>query len=276
MWHVTLATAHRTRLFPSRTHLYPALHALTSIGGPRLLLFCVVDDHVHVVLRGDRATCGRLAGELSRSIARRSGQALGRTDLRPVDGRTHLLTLVDYLLRQPIRHDLPGHPAAWEGSCFVDLVGARHLPGFVPTAILQELPRLEPSRFWSIVGLSPPAATEPTTLFPKDLIEAAAAALATDPTRRTPRGTDARSLAVRAALQSGFPTRTLVTQLRLARRSVGDLRARSVDPSLETAFARQLALRTAVAASPRPTPTENERRAIERTRLQAGFRDDPP
>jgi hypothetical protein len=37
---------------------------------------------------------------------------------------------VTYLLKQPVKHGLDVHPALWTGSCFLDLIGARLIPGF--------------------------------------------------------------------------------------------------------------------------------------------------
>jgi hypothetical protein len=50
--------------------------------------------------------------------------------VKQVVDRAHLDTIVDYILRQGPHHGLSVHPALAPGSCFLDIIGARLLPGF--------------------------------------------------------------------------------------------------------------------------------------------------
>ncbi len=68
MWHVTVATVGRRTWFPERPQLEHAVRALARIGGERLLLFAVGDDHAHWVLRGDRAAVAQRSGDIVRSL----------------------------------------------------------------------------------------------------------------------------------------------------------------------------------------------------------------
>jgi hypothetical protein len=61
--------------------------------------------------------------------------------VKPVEDRDHYERLVRYLLVQPSKHELPVHPALWEGPCFLDPVGARLIDGFDRQRLVQVLPR---------------------------------------------------------------------------------------------------------------------------------------
>ena len=153
-FHVTLATEERTALCSSNTDRVRAAASVTRTCGRELLLFCVVDDHVHLVLRGTAKRVGQLAGNVSQSL-RRSGTPLDRARIRPVSSRSHLRTLVRYVLDQTTHHTLSTapHPALWPGSSFWDLVGARAMPGFGATPLREALPRLTSDDVWGAVGL---------------------------------------------------------------------------------------------------------------------------
>ncbi|MCA9569545.1 MAG: hypothetical protein KC656_16980 [Myxococcales bacterium] len=104
-FHVTLATEERTALCSSNTDRVRAAASVARTCGRELLFFCVVDDHVHLVLRGTAKRVGQLAGNVSQSL-RRSGTPLDRARIRPVSSRAHLRTLVRYVLDQITHHTL--------------------------------------------------------------------------------------------------------------------------------------------------------------------------
>lgn len=102
------------------------------MAGGSVVLFALVDDHVHI--------------------------AAHVSDVR---GRAHLEWLVRYLLGQPAHHGIAIHPVLGSGSCFPNLVGARCVPALtlrVPTA----LPRYRLREAYGIVGL-PQVPLEPAT-----------------------------------------------------------------------------------------------------------------
>jgi hypothetical protein len=112
--------------------------------------------HVTIAAQGTREQMGRLPGSIAQALGK------GLVDvaeveparIRPVDGRPHLESLVSYVLTQTWRHKIAVHPAAWRGSCLADLVGARKLQGFDPSAISGALPRWDiEERALSAVGL---------------------------------------------------------------------------------------------------------------------------
>ncbi len=76
--------------------------------------------------------------------------------VRPVPTRRHLEWLADeYILRQLAKHGLVGPVALHEGTCFLDLVGARVLPGTaVAKQLLEAMPRYRMRRAYRAVGLN--------------------------------------------------------------------------------------------------------------------------
>ncbi len=142
MNHITLATEGRERLFPEDADLLEATRAVARIGGRAQLLFGIVDDHVHSVVDGDETVARYVAASLSRVLARLpGGRPLAPARIRPVNGRPHLEWLVPYVVTQVSKHGLDAHPAAWPGSCCLDLIGARRLGGFDPSRLEAALPR---------------------------------------------------------------------------------------------------------------------------------------
>ena len=138
--HLTLSVRKRRTLVRSEDERRVVVRLLARLAGPGLLLFNVMDDHVHLVTRTAQP------GRVGRSIL------LGLRGLRPdlefkrphpevVDSQASLRTLVRYVFQQSSGKDL-GSDALWTGSSFQDLVGARRLPGLRSRAVLDELPRL--------------------------------------------------------------------------------------------------------------------------------------
>lgn len=130
-WHVTIATEGRFSLDSPLPLVVAVLRACRA-----LLLFAVVDDHVHVVLYGERAAVGAIVSGLSRALAAVVAVELQPARIRPIADRAHLRSLVGYLAGQPARHGI----ASWEGSCLLDLLGARRI-GFDAGPIAEALPR---------------------------------------------------------------------------------------------------------------------------------------
>ena len=139
IWHITVATIGRIGLFSDEDGLLRGVRTVARVGGPHLLLFCLVDDHVHLIVDGDGAQLARSLGSALTSAGCAPRQ---RADVREVDGRTHLTSLVKYVVRQPTKHGLPTHPAVWPGSCAQDLLGIRRVAGYDPTRIAFALPRV--------------------------------------------------------------------------------------------------------------------------------------
>lgn len=141
-WHVTIGVRGRFSLIHDEALLRVVLLALARTAGEGLLLFSVVDDHLHLLFRGSRAEVGHRVSGVSRALCRlAAGAPLEPAFFRAVRDIGHLRNMVRYAVRQPVKHDVGVHPALWTGSCLLDLVGARCLPGYDPGRIRGELPR---------------------------------------------------------------------------------------------------------------------------------------
>ncbi len=230
-FHITLASAGRITLFPEPAELLDAVRVLARVAGPRLLLFSVVDDHLHVVLQSEPESTRHAASGLSRALRAAGAPPLARAHVRPVDGRSHLETLVGYLVRQPVKHGLIAPVATWAGTCAPDLLGARLLPGFDPTAIARALPRVDvPAQVRRVLGVGP---LEEVYADHREAWLAAHAAAAVMPGDRSPRGVAARVVWTKFSyFANGL----------VAERTYRWLRSQTVDPALLAATRRTLAL----------------------------------
>jgi len=253
--HVTIASVDRAVLYAEPEMLLDATRALARVAGADLLLFCVVDDHAHAVVSLARGGAGPLARRLAYALGTVFTVELAPSRFRQVDGRSHLVTLVDYVLNQPRKHGLAhaGHPALWLGSCFVDLVGARLLAGFDPRCLASTLPRLGRKHLYDAVGLPVVAPLDDEELRaegPRRVGDAAAAALglcvlegSSDAVVR------ARRAAGRLCHTLGFADAAIAFGLRCPRRTANRLaRDAPPDAALDRAIRLQLALRRAALA----------------------------
>lgn len=146
-WHLTIASVGRNTLFVDPTSLTRGDRTLARVAGHHLLLFAIVDDHLHLVLHCDRLQAAHTASAVSRALRKCGAPPLAPVFVREVEGRRHLENLVGYCIRQPAKHGIPGHPATYIGSCAPDLLGLRVLPGFDPRRIAAVLPRCDVRAF---------------------------------------------------------------------------------------------------------------------------------
>ena len=269
LWHLTLSAEGRSTLYPSETNRRAAIHALARVGGDRLQLFSIVDDHVHVVVRGDRAEAGRLGRALRLALSQVASSKLSPSHVREVEGRNHLMWLVRYLLTQPAKHGLDTHPALYTGSCFPDLVGARLLPGVELKSKLEELlPRLRPAELYGHVGLPEgrvaPAGDEGLRLAGVFRIkEAAGSALAAPPSLEgnSRLVVTARRAAASLASRIDAPVSEVARALNMSRQAADRLTKQDVEPRALEAVRVRIALEETVwrnpmmvAEPPRPYP----------------------
>jgi hypothetical protein len=222
-----------------------AIRALLRVD-VEVLLFSVVDTHVHAVLHGaDRWSRAAVSRALSVAVACRGEPAVAK----PVVGRSHLQSLVRYLLVQPAHHGLELPVARYEGSCFFDLIGARLLDGFDPGAIRAHLPRLRDRDLLGIVGLD---ALEPLGVDGQALpalVAAARGVYGAVGRGRPAHEVAARMLAAQAARRAGFDLEAISVALATSPRTVRRALAAAPDERHWRALGLQLALR-AVATTP--------------------------
>lgn len=246
--HITLAVRGRRALARGEGERRALVRRLVGLGQERLLLFCLVDDHLHCVVRGERARY--LARDMGRAlVAVRDELELKPASVEPVGSRAHLSSLVRYLLRQPSKHQLPVHPALWSGSCFQDLVGARALPGFSPGVLASELPRLQSRELFEAVGLEPwplsPAGDEALRRAgPARLVALAAGVHGAEPELRgrASQVVAARTLAAGVARRLEIPSWEIARYAGATPQTVRRLARRSLEAGALGALRRRLAL----------------------------------
>ena len=247
-WHLTLASAGRLPLFDGEARLRAAVRVLARAGAGRLVLFCVVDDHVHAVVRGGRREAGRVGYAVWRGLQAVAATPVERTRVRPVESRAHLQWLVRYVLGQVQHHGLDTHPALWSGSCLQDLVGARAVLR-LRLRLSELLPRLRLRTVYEHAGLPhqelAPAPDHAVRLAgAARLAEAAAAALAVDPALQgnTAPTVQARQAACALAREAGMPLSEVAWALRITPRAARRLAWRGVDATVRSAVRLRLAL----------------------------------
>ncbi len=250
--HVNFSTVGRVTLARNECELCAVVRALARIGGERIQLFCVVDEHVHLVVRTSRP--GLMVRDVIRAIrAVIPGVVFQSPHVKPIESRAHHVRLVEYLLRQPKKHGLSVHPALWSGSCFLDLAGLRILPGFTSEALRGELPRVTLRSLLPSVGLPsrPIRATDDglAGVSLQRLVESASAVHALDSKieGRSQVVVSVRALTAQAALKAGFPRRPIARILGVKVDQVTRLARRTLEPRALPALLRRLALEDYVA-----------------------------
>jgi len=259
-WHLGFEAEDRLELFgQSEARLRASVRALARVAGPAMLLFCIVDDHVHAVVFCDRERAGRLARSILLTL-----KGLAAVPLRPssfikrVENRGHLSQLVRYCIEQPAHHKLKVHSALWTGSCFQDLIGARAV-GALGVRLETVLPRFNRVDLLTYAGL-PPRELMPTddklvrSAGARRLARAAAAALAAEPDLRGHRleVEQARAAACVLAAAAGMATRETAAALDVALRTVQRLAHSAPDAVVLRSVRMRLALEDAVASLPPP------------------------
>lgn len=111
VWPLTWSTASRHPIAAQESERRALVRLLGRVAGDSIALFCIVDDHVHVVLFCTGPARGRIAQALSLALAAACSETLCPAHTRPVDERSHLAWLANqYILFQPIKHGLSSHP----------------------------------------------------------------------------------------------------------------------------------------------------------------------
>lgn len=185
LWHITFAGDERQVLFCEEASRRTAIRTLARVCGAVLVLFALVDEHLHLVVFGTREQVGRLKRAVLLALQPLTATPIDPGRLKAVRGRSHMLSLVSYLLEQPQHHGLPDHPATYGGSCFPDLVGARIVPGLT-LRLGDALPRYRLRDAYPSVQLAPRPLSPASLPYVRDigaarLAAAAASAFAVGP-----------------------------------------------------------------------------------------------
>jgi hypothetical protein len=254
IWHVTLTAERESRLslFPDEAAYLEALHRLGKVCAGCLALFALIAEHLHLVALRSRPAAGRLAQATILTLRPVVTTPLAPSYFKPVDTRSYMRWLLRYILEQPQKHGMPGHPALWVGSCLPDLVGARIIGG-LSLRIEQALPDYSHDMALRILGLPgkhvAPAGREALRAAGAHRLKlAAAATLGVGPSLNgnTPAARLARralfQLAERVGIRPGEAAAALGSSLNSARR----LRRPAVAPHVLKAIARRVTLENLV------------------------------
>lgn len=228
--HLTLAVRGRQALARTEAERRAVVRALGRVGGSSLLLFNVVDDHLHLVVRDARpAVVGRSIRLALRGL--RPELAWKPTHVEPVGNRAYLRSLVRYVFQQSSGLGLEGD-ALWSGSSFQDLVGARVVPGIRPGGIFEELPRLRWGDVFGWVGVSARGIRPAGATNIEAACRAASAACCADPSLvgRTLAVQRALRVVVRLSDDADLSPAELRRGIGLTRSGISRLRSRPPEP----------------------------------------------
>jgi hypothetical protein len=237
----------RLPLFPDERRLRIAVRRLVKVTRGRLAMFGFVKDHGHPAVIASTHRIGTLRGTLRRSLESVAAQPLEKVWKGRVKDRSHALSLLRYLLNQPLHHGIPAHPALWSGSCFLDLAGARIIDGL--ELRLSEVVSLSQEELMAMAGLPggqirPASDAEIRALGATRLTAAASAAFAADPELR---GNDAPSVRARRvaaclARQAMVPTSEVAWAFGCSRGGAYALSNAPIEPTWEAAVRIRLGL----------------------------------
>lgn len=269
-WHLTLSSTPRHPLFPSEARRHEAVLTVVRVCHAELVLFCVVDEHVHAVVLCDRGRCGYLARGLQLALAPLVAVPTQPTHTGVIHGRNHMEEVHRYVLQQPAHHGLPGHPALWGGSCFLDLVGARRIPG-LHLRLDDVLPRVPLATSCCYLGVPVEALRRASDedlrdLGAKGLVAMAASACAAPPDLRgrLPHIGRARRAAGVLAHQVGISPRDMTWAMDIHPGSARKLAAGEAEPADIEAIRRRVGLEQALRGLPLGPLPENSRGASHR------------
>lgn len=261
-FHLTFTARGRQPLFPGEAQRRAAVRSLVRVGGAWVALFCLVDDHAHVVVLCEPAAVRRIARSLHMTLSAQAAVPVLPAHVVPVEDRAHLLALAKYALTQVDHHALAPHPATWSGSCFADLVGARVLPGWRDN-LREALPRFGVADATKLVGLQgyvpePVADAASKEIGVHRLVAAAADAAGADPALpgRTAEVVAARRCAIALARAADLGPTAIAEALALSPRGVAALGEAPAPEALVRAARVRIGIDLALAERGVPVATE--------------------
>lgn len=260
--HVTIASLNRSSLFPSLALRRRALHCIARVAGSAVVLFCIVDDHLHMVLLVPDGLAATVARNIAFALSAFVPVDIASPYIKPVTGRAHMQWLLRYLLTQARHHGIDLPADRFEGSCFWDLVGARVIPGFqLRTLLAQALPRCTDDDILGVIELPAERVAVANLSQVRDigataLVAACQRATASvQPTGRARPDVRARAAAIRLGHAAGLSNADLARALGVVPR-VARARGRvTVSDDICWAALRQLRLHMAVAELVAPQAT---------------------
>jgi REP element-mobilizing transposase RayT len=250
-WHLTYSSDGRFKIFPDEAERRKAIVRLSRMDIV-LLLFCIVEEHLHAVNKTEPSRAGRQAQAIQSAMQPLVDAELLPAFKRLVKDRGYLAWLIRYHVRQPIKHKVKEHAALWSGSCFQDLVGARYVPGLA-LPLGKSLPQYNVTTVLSHLDLVPssvaPLGNDAIqALGAKRLAAAAASAVAAGPrldNRRT-ESVHAKRMAALVAREVGISDDEITWVLPITKRWVRCATPQQGDDKRLKAIRIRLALEEAV------------------------------
>jgi hypothetical protein len=254
IFHLTYTSVGRLPFFPNLAGCREALHRLARLRHS-LALFSIVLEHLHQVALTNGAGGSAVSKATKRALGTMVATPFDETDIRTVGSRDYVENLFRYHLVQPAKHNVPGPPALWEGSCFLDLVGARRIRGLV-LHIERIMPHVDKTMACEHVGLSgvellPASADQILQAGPERLVTAAAAAFAAPPdlAGRTLPEVDVRCAVAKLGRWAGMNDSEIAAAVKVSdERSVRRLRKRTIEKEALEAVRVRITLEDAVKA----------------------------
>jgi hypothetical protein len=273
-FHLTFVTVGRHPMFADEASRRAALHALGRVLAQKVVLFALVDDHLHVVLYVSPAEVGHLARAILLALGPLAAVPVHPAHVAAVEDQEHLTSLVRYLLEQSVSHGLDEHPALASGSCYAELVGARVVPGLelqVERAFLdRRVPDTAP-----FVGLpsTPLEPSGPSVVRHLGAFRLAAAAAFAAAAPSNLEGRSAECVAARRVVaclgdQASIDSRELAAALGVDPDTVRRLQTRAADPVLARATCVRLALEQRVVLACRRATIRAMAEEIARRKVQ--------
>jgi hypothetical protein len=250
-WHVTWSTRGRLPVAPDEARRRAIVRAIVGRARDWLVLFAVVDDHVHVWLLGEYEAMARVLRSLEFALRALAAAPLAARHVEPVESRSHATRLVPYLLSQPDHHAIGAPAATWSGTSAADLLGARDIGGW-RSRVWDALPRLRLRVVHSAIGLPEvPLVPAPDGVVAARgvdrLVGTSAAALAAPPDLdgRADECLTALGAAAHLAAHAGFLQRDLANAVGRSREAVNRATARDVPAAVIRTVRLRIALEVA-------------------------------
>jgi REP element-mobilizing transposase RayT len=257
LFHITWSTEGRLPFFPDEARRRGAVRKIVSCAGSNLACFCIVDEHVHVVIRGQPEIMRRRVRAITRSLRNLSAIPMDAARIRPIEDRQHAENVFGYVLDQPHRHGLPVHSALWSGNCLADMVGARCSSG-LRLCHREVWPRHGAAEALAAVGLprwtlEPVGIDHVARIGAHHLVQATATALCVSVPldSQVPDVVIAKHVACSLAREAGLPLSAVAAAGGFSLRSAQRLASRAVPPAARRAVLTWLALEERVRRHPR-------------------------
>ncbi|MBA2319851.1 MAG: hypothetical protein H0V89_01740 [Deltaproteobacteria bacterium] len=230
LFHVTALAEGARTVFPTLPERLGAVRRLARHFGKRSLWFCLSDTHLHELIEAREEELPFILRDLKFVLDGLSDVQFDRPKVKPVREQSHLENCWKYVVSNREKHGLDSGLLD-PGAGFVDVVGARVLPGFDRDRWKVHLPRWKTADLLGRLRL-PLDATRPAT--PDEvrahgsfrLARSAAAAVGfPDLSLNIPHAVAARSAAIQLGLEAGLARADLAHAVQVVRQTTYGLGA---------------------------------------------------